>query len=113
VKMPSHPGGPAGGQRGEHQPLPRSQAGSAGLEHRSPSECRSVASLNDVRLQLLETSEVEMASRLARLEGWLIRLQQQLVEYQRHLRLQFKIGTWDMDDPARPAVTEFPGRHSP
>ena len=82
-------------------------------EHRSPSEYRSVASLNDVRLQLLETAEAEMASRLARLEGWLFVLQQQLLEYQRHLRLHFKIGTSDMDDPAWPAVTEFPGRHSP
>jgi len=82
-------------------------------EHRSTSEYRSVASLNDVRLQLLETAEVEMASRLARLEGWLCLLQQQLFEYQRHLRLQFKIGTCDMDDATRAAVTESPGRHSP
>ena len=78
--------------------------------HRSPSDGRSVALLND---KLLETSEVEMVSRLVQLEGRLFLLEQQLFEYQRHLHLHFKIGTCDMDDPARPAVTEFPGRQSP
>ena len=68
--------------------------------HGSPGECRTVALLND---KPLEAAEVDMVAQFAQLERRLFLLQQQLFEYQRHLRLRFKLSTCDM--PSSPERT--------